>query len=842
MKSSPKMISNRIVVTESAISPAFGHLDGFDWAAITGWAFDPAQPNSPVLLEVWHDDRRICQFAADRFRADLLSVGYGNGQHHFSLTLQKALFSTVRVILRICIAASGTDLPGSPFVLVNDQPSLDGPGLAALGRAMGDMVASSRDPDEIQELGAFLLRQFDRVTQHQAALESSDRARLNRFSDMIGGQDISDVLQMAAQAAVARYDHLHLTEIDAPEVSVVIPVHGKWAYTHRCLVSILGHMPQATFEVIIVDDASTDETIYAGMIVSGGFRVMRNPRNLGFVGSVNAGVTASRGRMIFMLNNDTEMQEGWLDELLATFHHDPAIGIAGSKLLYPDGRLQEVGGIVWRMGDGWNYGRLGDPARPEFCFMRDADYVSGAALMISRELWDSVGGLSREYTPAYYEDTDLCFKVRAAGRRVVVQPHSIITHHEGISAGTDVGGSGMKRFQRVNQRVFFDRWQTTLQHHSLSGSDPRQESERTVGRRALFIDDTVPTLDRDAGSNAALEHMQSLQRIGYKVYFVGADNMAKVSPYTEALERIGIQCYYAPFYWSVEEIFRRETVNFDVVYVHRLVNATKYISMIKQRYPAVLVIYNIADLHYLRAEREAVLADDPTLLAKVAIIKQAELSAISDADRVIVHSSHERDIIAEAVPGAKVSVISWVVRSTRPALEFEERHGVAFIGGFNHTPNVDAASWLVREIMPLVWIEDPTIHCSLIGSDMPASLRNMSDRRVHAIGHVPALMPVLNKLRLTVAPLRYGAGLKGKVLTSLAAGLPCVGTSCAFEGMELPKQIAGMAASDPATIAAAILLIHRANVKRQPVKARNNVHRRILLTFKARCIDGQNAR
>src|SRR5205823_10814562 len=147
------------------------------------------------------------------------------------------------------------------------------------------------------------------------------------------------------------------------------------------------------------------------------------------------------------LNNDTQVKPGWLDELYETLSRDDKIGIAGSKLLYPDGRLQECGGIIWRMGDGWNWGRDQNPEDPRFCYMRDSDYVSGAALMIKSSLFKQLGKFDEYYCPLYYEDTDLCFKVRKLGYRTVVQPASEVIHFEGASAGTSVTGSGVKRFQ-----------------------------------------------------------------------------------------------------------------------------------------------------------------------------------------------------------------------------------------------------------------------------------------------------------------------------------------------------------------------------------------------------------
>src|SRR5262249_34565908 len=151
-----------------------------------------------------------------------------------------------------------------------------------------------------------------------------------------------------------------------------------------------------------------------------------------------------------------------------------------------------------------------------------------------------------------------------------------IVHLEGISAGTDISGRGMKRFQPINHAKFYKRWKDTLVTHRFNGQQPEREAERLVRRRAYFIDATVPTPDQDAGSNAAIEHMRTLMELGYKVTFLPADNMAKHDPYTGQLQKLGIECLYYPFYWSVEEVFRKATDKPDLVYLHRYVNASKY--------------------------------------------------------------------------------------------------------------------------------------------------------------------------------------------------------------------------------------------------------------------------
>jgi len=210
----------------------------------------------------------------------------------------------------------------------------------------------------------------------------------------------------------------------------------------------------------VVDDGSSDTTA-TRLASRDDIRYLRNPKNLGFVGSCNRGAQAAQGEFILFLNNDTVVLEGWLDHLVQTFADVPDAGLVGSKLLYPDGRLQEAGGIVWADASGWNWGRLADPSAPEFNFMRDVDYCSGASLLIRRRLFTDLGGFDERYAPAYYEDTDLAFAVRAQGLRVLYQPLSRVVHYEGISAGTDLT-SGMKAYQVRNRERFQEKWGTAL--------------------------------------------------------------------------------------------------------------------------------------------------------------------------------------------------------------------------------------------------------------------------------------------------------------------------------------------------------------------------------------------
>ncbi|MBL0039463.1 MAG: glycosyltransferase family 2 protein [Xanthomonadales bacterium] len=259
--------------------------------------------------------------------------------------------------------------------------------------------------------------------------------------ERVRGSDAPAVLdlpkpELLVDEAATPASPIVLPRAASPRASIVIPVYNKWRYTEACLRSLAKETQRSGFEVIVVDDGSSDETWERLQQVEG-ITAHRNAENLGFVGSCNAGAALARGEYLVFLNNDTQVAPNWLDTLLDTFDQHPRVGTVGSQLVYPDGRLQEAGGIVFSDSSGWNYGRFGDPRDPACNFVREVDYCSGAAIAIPRALFEQRGGFDARYAPAYYEDTDLAFQVREAGLRVLYQPASTVFHFEGVSASTD---------------------------------------------------------------------------------------------------------------------------------------------------------------------------------------------------------------------------------------------------------------------------------------------------------------------------------------------------------------------------------------------------------------------
>ena len=599
---------------------------------------------------------------------------------------------------------------------------------------------------------------------------------------------------------------------EKPEVSIVIPVYNKWAYTAACLRSLAETTCAAGFEVIVVDDQSSDETAQRLAGIEG-LAHLRNEENLGFVGSCNRGAEQARGRYIVMLNNDTQVLDGWLDALLETFERHPDTGLAGARLVYPDGRLQEAGGIVFRDGSGWNFGKGDDPERPEYRYSREVDYCSGACIMLPTELFRELGGFDSHYAPAYYEDTDLAFRVRARGLGVRLQAAATIIHHEGATSGTDLG-SGAKRFQGVNHKKFMQRWQAELERYPAPVVDPDDRGEIRRARdhhlkgRVLVIDAYTPEPDQDSGSLRLRYLMDCFRDLGYGVTFM-PDNRAHAGRYTMDLQAAGVEVLYDPWIESLQRMFAERGGEFDFIMISRHYVASRYLSLLKRHCPRTRFIFDTVDLHYLREERLAKLEKSPALERTAAQTRRSELAVIGAADATLVVSPVEQAVLREAAPEARVHVISNVHEVVGCRRPYAERKDIFFVGGYQHPPNIDAAEWFVGSIWPLVREELPDIQFHLIGSKAPDQVRALHGNGVHFHGFVENLEPWLDGCRLAVAPLRYGAGIKGKVNISMSRGQPVVATPMAVEGMFAKAGRDVLVAETAAEFAAAVVRLYR---------------------------------
>ena len=646
-------------------------------------------------------------------------------------------------------------------------------------------------------------------------LSPRESHRYEMLRDLVGRAPGAAELAQAAHALrtlEGGYDNVELTplafpEVEAPDVSVIVPVHNKIAVTYSCLCALLLARNAASFEVILVDDASTDETARIESFVSG-ITVLRNSETQRFIRACNAGVARARAEHVVLLNNDTEPTAGWLDALLDAFDRFPSVGVAGSKLIYPDGKLQDGGGIFWRNGNPWNYGNSQNPWEPRFSYARQADYLCGAALMTTRAVWDEVGGLSAYLEPMYFEDADYAFKVREAGYTTWFIPASVVYHCEGKTAGRDVT-TGAKRYQEVNRPKFKDRWAEAFAGFGEEGHAPDLEKDRGIAGRVLFVDYTTPRADRDAGGYAAIEEMKLIRQLGYKVTFL-PENMAHLGSYTRELEAMGIEVATAPFYLSMDDFIARRGAEFDAFYIMRYYVGRSIIPRIRQVAPEARILFNLADLHFLRLLRTAIARGDAEMLETARTTREEELAVMREVDLVLSYNEVEHAVIESHTDGAvKVATCPWVLNIPDEVPPLPARHGISFLGSFNHHPNVEGVDWFVREAMPGIAEGAPGLKLSVYGSNMKDEVRALASDNVLVTGYIKDVATAYDMHRIFVAPLLSGAGIKGKVLAALAHGLPSVLSPVAAEGIGLRHEHDCLIARSPADWVEAVLRLER---------------------------------
>lgn len=593
---------------------------------------------------------------------------------------------------------------------------------------------------------------------------------------------------------------------DDPVVSVIVPTFGQVPFTLRCLASIARNTGAVPIEIIVIDDAG-GATELAGVT---GIRLVRNETNVGFLHSCNLAAGLAKGRFLCFLNNDTQVLEDWLAPMVTLFRQRPDTGAVGAKLLYPDGRLQEAGGIIWKDASGWNFGRLEDPSKPAYNYIREVDYCSGAALLVERQTFTALGGFDPRYAPAYYEDSDLCFRLRQIGLKTLYQPAARVVHHEGLSHGRDTA-VGIKSCQARNRGLFAKNWADVLSRdHDRNGENLFRARERARGRLvALIVDHYVPTPDRDAGSRTILSCMEILLAAGYVVKF-WPHNLAYSAGYTEALQAMGIEVFHGPDHPPFDAWIKDTGMDVDLAVVSRPDVAEDVIPLIR-RHSAARIVYYGHDLHFRRMGSQAEVTGNHGMRRAADLMRMRECAIWSQADLSLYPSEEEARMAVALKPQARIaSVIPYCFDDFADVREAPPEQEIVFVAGFGHPPNEDAAIWFATDILPLIQKHAPDARLSIIGSVPTQRVLALARNAVaiHADVTDGELRDAYARARVAVVPLRSGAGVKLKVVEALRRGLPLVTTQVGAQGLPGLAEVASVC-GDAATFAAAVVTLLR---------------------------------
>jgi GT2 family glycosyltransferase len=583
------------------------------------------------------------------------------------------------------------------------------------------------------------------------------------------------------------------------QTSIIIPVFNKAEFTFQCIRSLLQEIDFSENEVIVIDNASTDQTEAVLAHFANLVRVILNEENRGFVDACNQGAAAARGKYLVFLNNDTKVLPGWLDNLVETIEANFENGAVGSMFLYPDGSIQEAGSIVWKNGGAHHYGWGASPDDRRFNFAREVDYCSAASLLIKKELFQSLGGFDQRFAPAYYEDVDLCFGVRSLGYKVIYQPMSRLVHYEGVTAGSDTT-KGYKQFQIINREKFLEKWRAVLERDHLTKNERHliRASNRNRDRpRIVVFDERVPSPDRDAGSLRMFLILKTLAKWCHMIFV--PFNRPQSVEYEHALWKEGIETADAEDYRGL-----LQNENVKAAIVSRPGIAEAFIPRIRRVNPKAGIVFDMVDTHFLRLQREHEISGEAATLAEAERYRKLERKLAQLSDIVWSASADDKEVMAREVPGKRIEVVPTIHELRERGKPFEDREGLLFIGNLAHRPNADAVLFFMREVYPRLRQKLRGVRLDIIGDFGSDAIAAYNSEEVRVRGYVPDVEPYLRDARVFIAPLRFGAGIKGKVGEAMAHGIPVVTTSIGAEGFGLTHEFDVMIADDPESFATAI--------------------------------------
>lgn len=605
------------------------------------------------------------------------------------------------------------------------------------------------------------------------------------------------------------------------DVSIVVPVFNKWELTRACLTSVVQTSvgSRIRYEVILADDGSSDDTLRAAEIFPG-LRVVRTPSNLGFLLNCNNAAKHARGRYLLLLNNDTVVLPGWLKALYQAIETDPSAAIVGSKLLYPDGVIQEAGAALFSDGTATNVGRGSGRYAEVFNLSREVDYVSGASILIRASFWSEVGGFDECYKDAYCEDCDLAISARAKGMRVVYEPRSEAIHFE-HGTYAEQAPSHSASLQRHNTEVLVSKWHKVFKTQHLARCDwqlaaslaersiPAEAAKRRrSGRLKILYFSPFPSHPASHGNRARIQNLaRRFQQLGHCLHFVllqsndfsecdltdmeAAWDSLDVLPYTNSMIENGKEIPFDGWYeQGLGERIRVLCAKYDIDLVFcSYVFQSKLLEFVPQ------YILKVIDAHDKMGDRYEMLRRNGQHLEFFSCSPEEEGAYLRRAD-IVVALREEEARYFNLMSGLNTAiVISHIENPHFVNKSFTALLQVGIVASANRVNLAMVCEFLQSLGHQLNGRPCPfTVHVAgqvkdMISSLPPEQAEVFKQPWVRLRGFVPDIAVFYSEIDVVVSPVTMGTGINVKTVQAMAYGMPLLTTACGSKGIETDEMM-----------------------------------------------------
>jgi hypothetical protein len=765
-----------------------GYVDRADETTVSGWAWDQDEPERRLVLQLCDGEDVVSDIVADVLRPDLASAGVGDGRYGFAIRLPPNLLTGPVHLLRVRYKETGADLNKSPQRVYPARSGIDASLESWFSRQIDNCAAAAVEPSDLAPFIALCSNALSRLLSAEARMLNASASVPVASVDRAA---LPARLKQALGNMLETCPAIHVPIYQEPRLSIVIAGSAQFRDNYDCIRSILASRSLRDYEIVFINVTGTTDMALAPFVIGGGIRFVSTPQASPALAAYRMGLSIARGSRLLFLGHVASVAPEAILTLSQTLDVRERPAVVMPRLVSRDGRLVEAGAMMGVLAARQPVGQLELQSASRYRVLRQSDDISSRAFMIDRATLALVGGFDGIEPLGEFGMTDIAFRLRAAGGDVLMQGFADVF----VSGAGEAGSVDLR-----GRRNFLARWQTVLPAAAAPGEAKRPQ-------RALIIDERLPDPTRDAASVALLSHAEALVQLGYQTEFVPVDHDVSAHDDGRSLFMRGIEAHIGSE--DADALLRSRADQFDLIYLHRLSVARRLLPLCRETQTKARIVYSVADLHGLRVQRQAEAVGDDKLRAEGAALEQAERQCLAACDVALTHSLHEEAWIEREVPGTRVVRALWSYRVNTAPKPVTGREGFCFLGTYLHKPNIDA----VRHFLATQW---PPLRQAtgsvfeIAGSHLELGGFATGRDGVVARGYVADASAYLGGIRVMLAPLRFGAGVKGKVLISLAEGLPCVVTETAAEGIALPKSIRTLlVAKNEAEFIAKAAALHR---------------------------------